>query len=476
MKRVLAHAVLFLAAARAAAQNLTGTQLDAVIAVLQANAQQTWELGTECEALTEYYAPSYAVFNASSLSPSAPAPASLTPVLSIAHNVIANRSASNSNKTGPQPLVYVSGGAAGDPASIGVAVLLANLTGQQAEDGLDYAGAARDQLAYLLQDVPRTGDGAISHRVEEVQLWSDSVYMVPPFLAYYGATAGNASLLTEAYTQVKLYRQYLFNGNVSLWRHIVLGNQTDAGHWSTGNAWAAAGMVRVLGTIQHSAYAGSMRSQTNDLVAWVGEIHKGMYTRQQASGLFTNYADEGSTFEDASSAALLASTVYRLALLADVGTYISHAERARVALSAAGDNGISSSSSSSSSANTSASASSDSSPSATIANTNSTATSSLPASTSTPSASPSYSAMAGLAHFTNQGYLTPVVDPYSWGAQASPGAVSPEGQAFVVEMQSAWRDWVLAGAPSASAALPRAVTAWGWVVGASVGVVLMWGA
>ena len=68
-------------------------------------------------------------------------------------------------------------GSAGDPASIGVSVILANWTGQ---DDQDYAGAARDQLDFLLNHVPKTDDGAISHRVSEAQLWSDSVYMVRP--------------------------------------------------------------------------------------------------------------------------------------------------------------------------------------------------------------------------------------------------------------------------------------------------------
>jgi len=90
-------------------------------------------------------------------------------VLSIAHNIVANRSVSNGNITGPQPLINDS--SAGDPASIGVAVLLANWTGQGAIDGLDYAGAARDQLAFLFQNVSKTSDGAISHRVDQLQLW-----------------------------------------------------------------------------------------------------------------------------------------------------------------------------------------------------------------------------------------------------------------------------------------------------------------
>ena len=31
------------------------------------------------------------------------------------------------------------------------------------------------------------------------------MYMVPPFLAYYGITTGNQSMLQEAYEQVRLY-------------------------------------------------------------------------------------------------------------------------------------------------------------------------------------------------------------------------------------------------------------------------------
>ena len=59
---------------------------------------------------------------------------------------------------------------AADPASIGVSVLLANWTKQDSSQ-IDYAGAATDQLEYLLYKVPHTSDGAISHRVSQVQLW-----------------------------------------------------------------------------------------------------------------------------------------------------------------------------------------------------------------------------------------------------------------------------------------------------------------
>lgn len=60
--------------------------------------------------------------------------------------------------------------------------------------------------------------------------------MAPPFIAYYGALQGGsdgADLLQLAYTQCKLYRQYLSDES-GLWKHIVLGNSEDNNHWGTG--------------------------------------------------------------------------------------------------------------------------------------------------------------------------------------------------------------------------------------------------
>ena len=65
---------------------------------------------------------------------------------------------------------------------------------------------------------------------------SDFVYMVPPFLAYYGVISQNQTLLQAAYDQCKLYRQYLVDDDAGgMWKHIVLGSSgTDSGHWTTG--------------------------------------------------------------------------------------------------------------------------------------------------------------------------------------------------------------------------------------------------
>jgi len=218
----------------------------------------SWELGTRSQAILELNASSYSVLTPKT---SLPPPQflqpsrsdALQPFFALARDVVANRGTSNGNITGSQPLIQ--DGSAADPSSMGVPVLVAGWLGL---NDRDYAGAAKDQLDFLLYKVPRTKDGAISHRVSEVQLWSvscfcdvylilslsrrsDFVYMVPPFLAYSGVIAQNQTLLVEAYNQIKLYRSYLRDSHAkNLWKHIVLGsggaNSTpnDAGYWATG--------------------------------------------------------------------------------------------------------------------------------------------------------------------------------------------------------------------------------------------------
>lgn len=62
---------------------------------------------------------------------------------------------------------------AGDPASLGVAIVLANMT----ESTVDYSVEIQKQNYYLYNIAYRTSDGALSHRVEELQLWSDFMAM-----------------------------------------------------------------------------------------------------------------------------------------------------------------------------------------------------------------------------------------------------------------------------------------------------------
>ncbi|EEB93703.1 hypothetical protein MPER_07605, partial [Moniliophthora perniciosa FA553] len=306
----------------AAGQELSDAVMQNVKARLGERYLLSWEVGTRIQALLEFDSPSYSVFTTYPQPVSIPFPSSQSPtsgslaeVMSIVRTVVANRTVSNfgvnatptcfiltKTVTGPQPLV--SDVSAADPASIGPGVLLAghlNLDG----NGTVYMEAAKDQLDFLYMRVLRTHDGALSHRVAEVQLWSDSISMVPPFLALYGVLTSNATLIRDAYTQIRLYRSYLINNSndatKGLWRHMSLGSGRH------GNAWAAHGILRVLATIQHTSFADEFKREREDLLYWAKEIIGAMYNHIDSTSIFTNYANDASTFYDTASTALIAA-------------------------------------------------------------------------------------------------------------------------------------------------------------------------
>jgi hypothetical protein len=167
----------------------------------------------------------------------------------------------------------------------------------------------------------------------------------------------------------------------------------------------------------------------------------------------------------------MASTVYRLALMSDSHAYLSYAERSRIRLSS--DSG---------SSNLKARL---------VATSNSNdlklrprpspiinCTTSAPTRVSV-TMSPTYTTPSlrireppsPLQHFTTDGWLTPVVNPYQFSAQ---GSQSPEGQAFVLEMYAAWRDWVAAESPGANGCMQSIRVNWMSGLIIVVGVVLQW--
>ena len=127
-----------------------------------------------------------------------------------------------------------------------------------------------------------------------------------------------------------------------------------------------------------------------------------MFLLQRDDGMFYNYANNASTFVDASSAALLATTVYRQALISGTTTHIGDAEFIRRKLWA---------------------------PTSGEGN---------------DFADPS--SVDGLVHYTSDGWLTPVVNPNNFALE---GEESPEGQAFSVQLYAAYNDWLANGAPGA---------------------------
>jgi unsaturated rhamnogalacturonyl hydrolase len=162
--------------------------------------------------------------------------------------------------------------------------------------------AADRMLEYLMARAPRSADGTIHHVSNKPELWIDSMYMAPPFLAVAGEPA-------EAMRQVEGLRRRLWSPEKGLFSHIWDDGErrfVRQDHWGVGNGWAAAGMVRV-----RVALPPAMAAERDRLAAHVKETIDGCLARQRPDGLFHDVLDEPSTFVETNLAQMLAYSIYR---------------------------------------------------------------------------------------------------------------------------------------------------------------------
>lgn len=195
-------------------------------------ATHSWEYGTAAEAIGELVDPDHSVFGRE------PFPDGHVPWQGLHMDQaliwVYQRISTRNSTLFPGDTWGVS-----DPAALGVSAVM---IGQRWKE---YHAAAERQKDFLLQEAPRYINGAVSHRRDVAELWSDAVSMFPPFLAYYGVHKGDLALVREAVRQVQLYRDvlsYSEGAREHLWKHIVgPSDMADEGAWSTGNGWAAYG-------------------------------------------------------------------------------------------------------------------------------------------------------------------------------------------------------------------------------------------
>ncbi len=185
-----------------------------------------------------------------------------------------------------------------DPAANGEAVLLAaKLTG----DPKLKAGADK-MLDYLIHKAPKTKDGTLHHIDDKSQVWIDSMYMAPPFLAVAGRP-------DEAVKQVEGFRHLLWNPAAKLFSHIWDDGRSDferKAFWGVGNGWAAAGMTRVA-----NALPGAMAKDKRKLAGYIKDVIDGCLARQRTDGLFHDIVDDPRSFVETNLAQMLAYSIYR---------------------------------------------------------------------------------------------------------------------------------------------------------------------
>ncbi|KAI5456232.1 Six-hairpin glycosidase-like protein [Mariannaea sp. PMI_226] len=372
--RIITWLLAIFSSVAVAANVNAGFDVFSAAQVMVDRASQSWEWGTAAEALLELYNNELSVFGPN------PFPGGKVPVADPGVFALAYAK----QFINPNGQVFVGDSAVGDPASLGVSAILIGQSDKR------YIDASKRQADYLLNQAPKWGNGAISHRSNVAEIWADNLAMSFPFLAYLAVQQGDTGLMAQTVAQCGLQRDVLKTSQFASWRHIIGPESQDAGLWSTGNGWAAYGMVRVLHTLQKWSGSASMTSQAGQLKGWIKEILDGAMASGLDDGLLRNYLNDGSWFGEISGTALLSAVAYRMAVN-DPGMfpqkYISWADSNRAALSKKqGGNGV----------------------------------------------------------------FSPAVNPYNWLDRSKFMSGSPEGQAFAVHLYTAYRDCVNAGVCAAS--------------------------
>ncbi len=157
-------------------------------------------------------------------------------------------------------------------------------------------------LEYVLHKAPRTKEGILYHFTNIPQIWSDILYMLPPFLA----VAGDYD---EAIKQIEGERAHLWNPDKRLLSHMWDNDKQELVRkdcWGVGNGWAAAGLTRVIHVLPPSTKDDRAR-----LVGYAKDILDGCIAHQRADGLFHNIVDDPRSFVETNLAQMLAYSAYR---------------------------------------------------------------------------------------------------------------------------------------------------------------------
>ncbi len=169
-----------------------------------------------------------------------------------------------------------------------------------------YLTAAQQMADFLLEEAPRTFEGALYHRPG--QLWVDTLFMAAPFLARYGRMTGDSRYTEEAVRQYLLHAQHLQDPGTGLFFHGWSeddDSHMSAAFWQRGNGWAAAAGAELLDQLpaDHPARAQIRHTLIRQF--------EGLLPLQDPSGLWHTVVDRPDFYLETSGAAAIGYAMFR---------------------------------------------------------------------------------------------------------------------------------------------------------------------
>jgi len=165
-----------------------------------------------------------------------------------------------------------------------------------------YKSGADKLYNYCKNIAPRNAAGTLYHVTYAKEIWSDSIYMLPPFLAAYGD-------YDECLKQIRGYRACLWNPDKKLYHHRWSDDDNcfiEARFWGGGNGWAAASFA-----IIYELLPADQQVYKTEIATYLTELLDGLQSNVRPDGLFNDFVGEQGSFVETNLSQMVAFAIFK---------------------------------------------------------------------------------------------------------------------------------------------------------------------
>ncbi|MDF2921887.1 MAG: glycosyl hydrolase [Paenibacillaceae bacterium] len=166
---------------------------------------------------------------------------------------------------------------------------------------------------WMLNEAPRTREGAFEHTVTEnasfpEQVWADTIFMAVLFLARLGRLTGHKIYAEEAVRQLELHLTLLQDETTGVLFHgwnCIAGDHMSAARWTRANAWIAVGTPMILKELADLVLVPDVIKER------YRTMMRGLLSFQQEDGLWATVMDQPDFYRETSGSAGIACGLLR---------------------------------------------------------------------------------------------------------------------------------------------------------------------
>ncbi|MFF2091395.1 glycoside hydrolase family 105 protein [Paenibacillus sp. NPDC058174] len=179
-----------------------------------------------------------------------------------------------------------------------------------------YLEKAVEIAEWMVEQAPRTSEGAFEHTVTEnaqfsEQIWADTVFMAVLFLARTARLTGSRKLAEEALLQALLHLGALQDEATGLLFHGwdgSAGHWMSAARWNRANGWNAAGIPMILEEAEPLCRDSDL---LHELKHRYSRLIEALAACQLPGGMWPTVLDRPGFYEETSGSAAIALGLYK---------------------------------------------------------------------------------------------------------------------------------------------------------------------